>query len=155
MKKFFRLALNCLASFLTGAVLVLTAANLWAVLAMGINRFAPEQAFDIALQAWGLNWLAGLFAVCAVAVFSVKNRIKVLLIRYGGMLGLAALAFFGLAVFVAALRSGAYWQAAGLAWFSAFMWCMAVPVTGYFVRRAIAREKGNAAGDEIGVAAAG
>ncbi len=133
MKKFFRFALNCLASILTGVVLALTVINVWAVLTLGANHFASEQAFGVALQAWGLNWVAGLCAVCAVAVFSVKKRIKLLLIRCGGMLGLAALTFFGIVVFVTALKSGAYWQAAGLAWFSCFMWFLVVLATNCYV----------------------
>ncbi len=97
------------------------------------------EAYDAVLQAWGMNWVAGIYALLGAAFVSADTRRKLCVLRWCSGLGLLAMAFFGIVIFWAALASGHYWQLVGMMWFTILMAGSFVIMMSYYIRTAIER----------------
>lgn len=121
--------------FFNGAAVVLAlAACGWTVLNL-LSVLLAGGAYQAALQAWGVNFLAGGLAVLAASL--AGKSLKLRFVRWCGVGGLLAVSFFGAIVVISAIVAGYYWQAAGLAWFSALLVFLVLVVTSFHVRKTI------------------
>ena len=121
--------------FFNGAAVLLgLAACGWTVLNI-LSVLLAGGAYQAALQAWGVNFLAGGLAVLAASL--AGKSLKLRFVRWCGVGGLLAVSFFGAIVVISAIVAGYYWQAAGLAWFSALFVFLVLVVTSFHVRKAI------------------
>lgn len=129
--------------FFNGAAVVLAlAACGWTVLNF-LSVLLAGGAYQAALQAWGVNFLAGGLAVLAASL--AGKSLKLRFVRWCGVGGLLAVSFFGAIVVISAIATGYYWQAAGLAWFSALFVFFVLIVTSFHVRKAIEEQEAAAA----------
>lgn len=121
--------------FLNGAAVLLglTACG-WTVLNI-LSVLLAGGAYQAALQAWGVNFLAGGLAVLAASL--AGKSLKLRFVRWCGVGGLLAVPFFGAIVIISAIVAECYWQAACLAWFTALLWFLVLVVTSFHVRKAI------------------
>ena len=138
-KKFFAVVANCAAVLLFSAAVCRVVMNLISVFAA--MSMPAAEAYDAVLQAWGMNWVAGIYALVGAAFVVADTRRKLSVLRWCSGLGLLAMAFFGIAIFWAALASGHYWQLVGMMWFTILMATCFVIMMSYYVRTAVERLK--------------
>ena len=125
--------------FFNGAAVLLgLAACGWTVLNL-LSVLLAGGAYQAALQAWGVNFLAGGLAVLAASL--AGKSLKLRFVRWCGVGGLLAVSFFGAIVVISAIVAGYYWQAAFLAWFSVLLWFFVLLTTGFHVRKVLEQEE--------------
>lgn len=125
--------------FFNGAAVLLgLVACGWTVLNL-LSVLLAGGSYQAALQAWGVNFLAGGLAILAASL--AGKSLKLRFVRWCGVGGLLAVPFFGVIVIVRAIMDAYYWQAAFLAWFSVLLWFFVLLTTGFHVRKVLEQEE--------------